>query len=167
MINHHTVMRNICNALTGSEAVRSWCVKVFGKGCHIQLDAYGAEGLPGEAEAPFIFVFSDGENESAGQIGEATFEAIVVAGVCSKVEGGTDIQKITPRTEKANGLAVFGIAEKAEELLAIALGIVQRGNHGAVFRTAYISGSGTVDYSLQWSRARLSFYELQTLYDDD
>ena len=167
MINHHKVMRNLCDALTASDAVRLFCVGNFAKGCHIQLNAYGAEGLPDETQAPFIFVFSDGENESAGEIGEASFEVTIVAAVCSQTEGGTDIQAISERTKDANGLTVVGIAEKADELLTIALDVVKRGNHGAILRTATISGSGTLDYPLQWSRARLTFYESYTLSDDD
>ena len=163
MTAHHTILRNIADALTASTAIRDWCVAHFGRGCHVQLDAYGAAGLPGQSEAPFILLYSDGENDGAGEVDEETFEAILIAGIVSKVEGGTDTAAVSVRSATANGLTVCGIADQAEALRELALEVIQDGNFGANYRKSVKTASGTLDYPLQWARARMSFYEYQTL----
>lgn len=162
MTTHHTIMLNACDKLVASTAIRDWCIAQFGKGCQIQLDAYGAAGLPGEAEAPFLFIYADGENEGAGAVAEETFEFILLAGIVSKTEGGTDSTAVSARSATANGLTVNGIADKAEYLRGLALAEIRANEVGAIYRSAVLSESGTLDYPLQWARARLSFYEPQT-----
>jgi hypothetical protein len=158
----HTVARNLANALAASTAICDWCVAQFALGCHVQLDAYGAAGLPGEAEAPFLFVYADGELEVGPAVAEATFELVLVAGVKSETEGGQDITVVSARSASANGLTVVGIADQAEALLNLALAAAAAGSFGAPYRAAVVSASGTLDYPLQWARARLSFFEPQT-----
>jgi hypothetical protein len=61
----------------------------------------------------------------------------------------------------ANGLTVLGGSANAEALLALA--ITAADNVGAVLRSVRITSSGTIEHPLHWARARLSFYEPNTL----
>jgi hypothetical protein len=162
MTAHHTIMRTVCDKLAASTAIRDWCVAQFSKGCQIQLDAFGAAGLPGVEDAPFLFVYADGENEAEGSVSEETFEFIIIAGVQSKTDGGIDQTVVSARTAAANGLTVNGIADLAETLRGLALTAIRATEVGAIYRSAVLSESGTLDYPLQWARARLSFFEPQT-----
>lgn len=162
MLAHHTIMRNLANALAASTAIKTACVTAYGRGVLVQLNAYGVEGLPSVDDCPFLFIFADGENESGNEVAEATFEVIVTAGVASATEGASDKSEVTARTTSANGLTVVGIADKAEDLLIQALAVIAATQCGAVQRKVTISSSGTLDFPLQWSKARINFYEPQT-----
>lgn len=165
MTAHHTILRNICDALTASTAIRDWCIAQYGRGCQVQLDAYGAQGLPTEDDAPYIFIWSDGDVDGGAEIDEETFEAVLVAAVLSPTSGGADITVASARTASSNGLRVLGCAEKSEHLRGLALDAIKAAGVGAVYRKATLTESGTLDYPLQWARARMSFYEPKT-FDD-
>ena len=162
MTAHATIRRNIADKLTAATAIKNFCVAGWSLGCAVILEAFGIEGLPAADDAPFLFVYSDGENESGGETSDSTFEVVLLAGCLSvAAEGSLDETVVSTRTATANGLTVRGGSANAEALLALA--ITATDNVGAVLRSVRITSSGTIEHPLHWARARLSFYEPNTL----
>jgi hypothetical protein len=163
MTAHATIRRAIADLLAASTAIKNFCVSNYALGCAVQLEAFGFDGMPGQADAPFLFVYSDGENESAGEISEATFEVILVAGCISlAAEGALDEVIISTRSAAANGLTVRNGTANPEALLGLALAAIGPARVGAVFRKASVTSSSTVDHPLHWAKARISYYEPNT-----
>lgn len=162
MTTHATIRRTIADKITAAAAVRDFCVERYAIGCQVLLEAFGIDGLPGVNDAPFVFVYSDGENEMAGETSEATFEVALLAGCLSVApEGALDETVVSTRTAAANGLIVRGGSANAEALLCLA--VTAANNPGALLRSVAITSSGTIEHPLHWARARLSYYEPNTL----
>ena len=161
MIGHEYIKQQVAFAIANSAETKDFCIREFGRGLQVIVNAYGAKGWPGEEESPFVFLFSDGENES-GNVDEETFEIVCVVGAASATDG-TDCVTEAVRTDEQNGLVINGMAEKIEVLRGIVEDIVRAGDFGAVFDTATRTESSVLDWPLEWAMLRLSFYEPETL----
>lgn len=161
MTGHETVKRNVATAICGSSAVAELAARHFGRGLKVIVNAYGDHGFPGEDDAPFAFIYSDGENE-IGNVAEETFEFVIVVAGCDSADGLT-VSEVTPRTDSANGLVVSGVMDKIEELRTTIEEIVRDGNFGAVFNTATRTEATLLDWPLEWAALRVSFYDPQTI----
>lgn len=163
-IKHSDVRYSMANSIWLSDAVRDWCASNYGRGCSVILEAFGIEGAPTVKDAPFIFIYSDGENETAGLIAQATFEVVVVAGVKSKAAlGSLDEETIAPRSATDNGLKVRRGVADAEKLLGLALMAVDESACGAVVQSYSVTSEGMVEHPLHWARARVAFMDALTM----
>lgn len=161
MTNHAQIKSNLARAICEDDAVRSFCVEHFGRGALVIVDWYGAQGVPGVKEAPFVFIYSADEND-AGFVDEETFAVhIVCAGVSSaaKPERSVDQQ----RTAEDNGLVVNGIAAEIEELRNLVESVINRGRLGAVARTFTRVESSTAEWPLEWAKLNVEFFEPETM----
>lgn len=161
MTGHETIKRNVATAIANSAEVLAYCQEHFGRGCKVMVNVYGAEGWPNEADAPFVFIYSDGENE-IGNVDEETFEFVIVVAGADNSDSPTVVAELE-RSETANGLVVRGIADKVEGLRNLVETIVSDGCFGAVYNTATRTESDALDYPLEWAQLRVSFFEPQSL----
>jgi len=161
MSPHETIKLNVATAIRDSVEIRDYCIQHFGRGLQVIVNRYGDEGYPGEEEAPFAFLYSDGENES-GAVDENTFDFVVVVG---GVDAGSSPRKAVSgvRSDSANGMVVSGIAAEVEELREKVIEILKASTYGACFRTVVRSESNLNDYPLEWAKCRASFFEPETL----
>lgn len=161
MSPHEDIKLAVARAIAGSEEIRAYCVENFGSGLAVFVNVYGAEGHPGEKDAPFCWLYSDGTNES-GFVDEETFEIVCVVGAVdpSPVPKRVAYQE---RTETQNGLQVNGIAAEVEALRELICNLIDSGSYGAIFRTATRTEADVADYPLEWAELRLSFFEPETI----
>lgn len=165
MMTHATIRRNIVELLADSDSVLQHCTANHGKGCQVYLESFGIEGWPTEADAPYIIVYSDGDNDLAGHIEQATFEVVIQVGVLSKTAdaGGLDEEAVSTRTASSNGLVVrHGIAA-AEELLELALIEISSGFVGSTIERVSRTSQGTTEHPLHWAQARIAFIDTLVL----
>lgn len=162
MRTHAEIKAAVARALADSEDIRSYCVREFGRGALVIVDWYGAEGAPGEAETPYIFLYSTGEN-TTGHVGEETFEFSVEIGAVANGINAPVREEEVQRTAEANGLTLNGCAAKIEALRSIIIGIIKTGVFGAALRTVTISESSTLSYPLEWASIRCEFFEPETI----
>lgn len=162
MTSHESVKRAVAQAICDSSEVAELAVRHFGRGLKVIVNAYGDNGFPGEEDAPYAFIYSDGENE-IGNVADETFEFVIVIGGCD--EGGLTVSEVSARTDTENGLVVSGIMDKIEQLRAAVEDIVRGGRFGAVFNTASRTESEMLDWPLEWASLRCSFYDPQSIND--
>lgn len=161
MTNHADIKRAVAEAIRDSEEVRDFCVEHFGRGALVIVDWFGAQGVPGVKEAPFVFLYSAAENDS-GFVDEETFTVHVVVGGCGRTE--TPAREVgTERTAAQNGLVVNGISAELEELRGIVEEVVTSGAFGAVPRTFTRVESSTADWPLEWAKLNIDFFEPETI----
>ena len=162
-ISHEQIKLNVAQAIAEDADIRAYCVENFGRPLQIIVNRYGAEGFPGEAEAPFAFLYSDGENE-LGAVDEETFDFCIVVGAVDASDSPTK-NAVMVRSDSSSGLVVCGIADKVEHVREQIADIVRRSVHGACFRTAMRSESNLCDYPLEWAKLRVNYFEPETLED--
>lgn len=160
MSPHETIKLNVAEAIANSEAVREFCVEHFGRGLAVIVNSFGAEGSPGEREAPFCWIYSDGTNE-IGFVDEQTFEFVIVVGALDDQAAPTR-RVYAARTATANGIQVNGIAGEVEALRELVYAVVNQCGPGAILRTATRTEAGVADYPLEWAELRLSYFEPET-----
>ena len=161
MIAHETLKLNLANAIAADPEITALAVENFGRGLDVIVNRYGAQGFPGEKQAPFCFIYSDGEIE-LGDVGERTFEIVVVVGGVDS-SATPRVHRVAERTEQASGVVVYGIQGVLEELREKVMKLAEKSVHGAIFNTATESENSLLDYPLEWSKARLNYYEPETL----
>lgn len=165
MTPHETVKLNVATEIADSAEIREYFVQHLGGVPNVLVNRYGEKGFPGEAEAPFIFIYSDGENE-AGDVDEETFEFCVVVGAVDSSESPRRTV-VRVRSDSQSGLVVEGIADLVETVREMILGILRKSNHGAIFRSVTKKESALNDYPLEWAEMRCSYYEPETLDECD
>lgn len=162
MTSHASIKAAVAEAIRASEDVRAFCVEHFGRGALVIVDWFGAEGAPGEREAPYVFLYSTGENQT-GQVDEETFEfSIEIGGVAAGMVGPPRTVS-SARTATENGMVVNGCAAELEELRTIVVGILKSGAFGASLRSVTLSESSVITYPLEWSSIRCEFFEPDTI----
>lgn len=161
MIAHETLKLNLANAIAADPEITALAVENFGRGLDVIVNRYGAQGFPGEKQAPFCFIYSDGENE-LGDVGERTFEIVVVVGGVDR-SATPRVHRVAERTDEASGVVVYGIQAVLEEIREKVMKLAEKSVHGAIFNTATESENSLLDYPLEWSKARLNYYEPETL----
>ena len=160
MSPHETIKLNVARAIANDTTIRDYCIQHFGRGLSVIVNVYGSEGYPGENEAPFCWLYSDGLNES-GFVDEETFEFVIVGAVDpSPAPKRVAYQE---RTATQNGLQVNGIAAEVEALRELIYNLIDGGSYGAIFRTATRAEADVADWPLEWANLRLSFFEPETI----
>ena len=162
MTPHETLKMNLATAITDSTDICEYVKSEFGRELLVVVNRYGAQGFPGEKEAPFVWIFSEeGENE-AGDVDEETFDIGIVFGV---VDTGPCVRKYVKklRTENAPGLEVYGCLDKVETVREMIFALVAQSNHGAIFRSATRLESNVADYPLEWAKLTARYAEPDTL----
>ena len=114
-ISHEQIKLNVAQAIAEDADIRAYCVENFGRPLQVIVNRYGAEGFPGEAEAPFAFLYSDGENE-LGAVDEETFDFCIVVGAVDASDSPTK-NAVMVRSDSSSGLVVCGIADKVALIL--------------------------------------------------
>jgi hypothetical protein len=158
---HEEIKLAVATALARNEQIKNFSLENFGATPLVVVNRYGAEGFPGEDEAPFIFIYSDGENES-GDVDEETFDFCIVFGAVDPSR--TPRTKVLiPRSADASGLVVSGMAEEVERVREMIFQVAAQSIHGAIFRSATRTESNMSDYPLEWAKLRVSYAEPDTL----
>ena len=160
IVTHASIKESVARAFASSKVVASFCVQNFGRPALVIVDWFGAEGAPSEREAPYIFLYSTGEN-TTGHVDEETFEFYVEIGAVASARPVRTSQ--SARTASENGLVVNGCAALMEELRAILVGILKAGAFGASLRSVTFAESSTMSYPLEWSSIRCEFFEPESI----
>ena len=159
-VTHAQIKRNVAEAFAASEEVRAFCVEHFGRGALVIVDWFGSDGAPGVNQAPYILLYSTGDNQT-GHVDEETFEfSIEIGGVASRFPSR---EEQDTRTATANGLVVNGCAALLEELRGILVGILKSGGFGASLRSVTFDESSTVSFPLEWCSISCEFFEPETI----
>lgn len=159
---HETLKVNLATAIADDTELCAFVKENFGAMPLVIVNRYGAEGFPGEKEAPFVWIFSeDGENE-AGDVDEETF---AVGIVCGAVDTGPCVRKFVKRLrgDSRAGIEVYGVLDKVEALRERIFSIVKRSTHGAIFRSATRTESNLLDYPLEWAKLTAQYAEPEIL----
>lgn len=159
----YTYIKAIASALQASTAIKNWCVANYGRGCLVRIDDYPASPLS-SADAPWICVAKVPQQE-LGQVADKDgWELQIIAGLCAG-----DLTAIpaltTERTASVNGLEQVGDAEKAEDLLALALAVV-RGltlANGTYIDKIVEDSDGWSELPLQTSAAQITLRRERTM----
>lgn len=160
-ISHEQIKLNVATEIADNAEIRDYFVEHLGGVPKVLVNRYGEKGFPGEAEAPFVFVYSDGENQ-AGDVDEETFEFCIVVGAVDPSESPRrTVVRVLSNAQ--SGLVVEGIADRVEHVRELILGILRKSNHGAIFRFVTKKESSLNDYPLEWAEMRCSYYEPNTL----
>jgi hypothetical protein len=158
---HEEIKLAVAEDLARNEEIRNYCIEHFKATPLVIVNRYGAEGFPGEDEAPFIFIYSDGENES-GDVDEETFDFCIVFGAVDPSKSPRT-KVLMKRTADSSGLVVSGMAAEVEHVREMILRMVEESVHGAIFRSAARTESNMSDYPLEWAKLRVSYAEPDTL----
>lgn len=152
---HAEVKRALARAVADDTRVRDFCIEHFGRGALVIVDWYGAEGAPGENEAPYIFIYSTGEN-SGGAVDEKTLDIMIeCGGICSNIPSR---ERVVERTATANGLAINGCAFELEQLREIVIDIARGVDVGMAYRSVSYTESSTASFPLEWAESRLTYF---------
>ena len=114
----HGVRVAAARLVAADETIAAYCAENFGRGLLVIVDRYGVDGLPGEKDAPYCWLYTDGDNE-LGNVDADTFEFVVEVGAVDDAIRPSYTEEAA-RTAAANGLVLGGIAEKVERLRELA-----------------------------------------------
>ena len=78
----HTVRVAAARLIAADAAVAAYCAEQFGRALLVIVDRYGVDGIPGEKDAPYAWLYTDGENEH-GNVDAETFEFVVEVAAAS------------------------------------------------------------------------------------
>lgn len=150
MIAHHQILKNLAEAVAGSAAVLEYCKNNFGRGLAVKVGAY-ADQIPDADEAPFLWIFSEGQNTSIAK--DEHFVATFIVGACPKSPSDERVvqTRIAERTDDANGLVVSGGGAQVEDLRDLILGIVRAAKPGARVANFTRSENNLSHQPLEWA----------------
>ena len=157
----HTVRVNAARLVAADETIAAYCAENFGRGLLVIVDRYGVDGIPGEKDAPYAWLYTDGEND-LGNVDAETFEFVVEVGAVDNSLRPSYTEEAA-RTAGANGLVLGGIAEKVERLRELVLAAITRGHVGACFNTASRSENSMSGFPLEFAALRMNFTYPETL----
>ena len=157
----HSVRVAAARLIAADAAVAAYCAEQFGRGLLVIVDRYGVDGIPGEKDAPYAWLYTDGENEH-GNVDAETFEFVVEVGAVDTALRPSYTEE-APRTTGANGLVLGGIAEKVERLRELVLAAITRGHVGACFNTAARTENSMSGFPLEFAALRMNFTYPETL----
>ena len=157
----HTVRVNAARLVAADETIAAYCAQNFGRGLLVIVDRYGLEGIPGERDAPYAWLYTDGEND-LGNVDAETFEFVVEVGAVENALRPSHTEEAA-RTASANGLVLGGIAEKVERLRELVLAAITRGHVGACFNTAARTENSMSGFPLEFAALRMNFTYPETL----
>lgn len=157
----HGVRVAAARLVAADEAIAAYCAQNFGRGLLVIVDRYGVDGIPGEKDAPYAWLYTDGENE-LGNVDAETFEFVVEVGAVDTALRPSYTEEAA-RTASANGLVLGGIAEKVERLRELVLAAITRGHVGACFNTAARTENSMSGFPLEFAALRMNFTYPETL----
>lgn len=159
---HEQLKVNLATAIADDATLCAYVKEQFGAMPLVIVNRYGAQGVPGEKEAPFIYIFSEEAENEAGDVDEETFSVGVVFGA---VDSGPCVRKFVKRlrSDDAAGIEVYGVLDKVEAVREMIFRIVQTSRHGAIFRTVTRTEENVADYPLEWAKLAISYAEPETL----
>ena len=162
MTSHRQIMTDAATAVRDSETVRAYAVQHFGRGLEINVGAY-PQGIPGEADAPFLWLYAEGENEEVAA--DETFTVRAVVGAL--VQGPYGEKKIksvvTERTATANGLVVNGGNKLVEDFRDIIMGVVREAKAGAIVSKMRRTENDLSHFPLEWAEFEIDYFEPEAL----
>ena len=157
----HTVRVAAARLIQADASIATYCAENFGRGLLVIVDRYGVDGVPGEKDAPYAWIYTDGENEH-GNVDAETFEFVVEVGaVTNSIRPSYTVE--AARTSGANGLVLGGIAEKVEHLRELVFAAIVRGHVGACFNTASRTENSMSGFPLEFAALRMNFTYPETL----
>ena len=160
-ITPHSVRVAAARLIAADEGIAAYCAENFGRGLLVIVDRYGVDGLPGEKDAPYCWLYTDGENE-LGNVDAETFEFVVEVGAVDTALRPSYTEEAA-RTASANGLVLGGIAEKVERLRELVLAAITGGHVGACFNTASRYENSMSGFPLEFAALRMNFTYPETL----
>jgi hypothetical protein len=147
--------------VAANEAIAVYCAENFGRGLQVIVDRYGLEGVPGENDAPYAWIYTDGENE-LGNVDAESFEFVVEVGAVNPaIRPSYTVER--ERAAAANGLVLGGIAAKVEELRELVFAAIAGGAVGACFNTASRTEDSVSGFPLEYAALRMNFTYPATL----
>jgi len=157
----HSVRVAAARLVAANEAIAAYCAENFGRGLQVIVDRYGLEGAPGEDDAPYAWIYTDGENE-LGNVDANTFEFVVEVGAVNPAIRPSHTVE-AQRTGTANGLVLGGIAAKVEALRELVFRAIAGGHVGAMFNTASRIEDSVSGFPLEFAALRMNFIFPETL----
>jgi len=161
----HSVRVAAARLIAADAAVAAYCAEQFGRALLVIVDRYGVDGIPGEKDAPYAWLYTDGDNE-LGNVDAETFEFVVEVGAVDDALRPSYNEEAA-RTASANGLVLGGIAEKVEHLRELVLAAILRGHVGACFNTAARTENSMSGFPLEFAAVRLNFTYPETLTEGE
>lgn len=160
-VTPHSVRVAAARLIAADNAIAAYCKTNWGRGLQVIVDRYGVDGLPGENDAPYAWLYTDGENE-LGNVDANTFEFVIEIGAVDKgLRPSYTVDSI--RSADANGLVLGGIAAQVETLRDMVLAAVMRGHVGACFNTASRAENSVSGFPLEYAALRMNFTYPETL----
>ena len=157
----HSVRVAAARLVARNEAIAAYCAQNFGRCLQVIVDRYGLDGAPGEADAPYAWIYTDGENE-LGNVDSESFEFVVEVGAVNPALRPSYTVEVE-RTSGANGLVLGGIAEKVETLRELVFRAIAGGAVGACFNTASRTEDSVTGFPLEHAALRMNFTYPATL----
>ena len=123
MSGAYTHIKAIATAIAADASILAHCLANYQRGALVRIDDFAAAPITDD-DAPFIVVAKVPQQE-LGQVADADeWKIQILVGVAMSADA--QVPAITTvRSESANGLEQIGDAEKAEDLLALALAVVR------------------------------------------
>lgn len=150
MISHRQIMINMATAVRDSQAVLDYCTSNFSRGLNIHVGAY-ADQIPSEEDSPFLWIFTEGDNETVAK-DETLTVSFFVAG-CPLGSTGEKVinNTITQRTASTNGLVVNGANKIIEDLRDIILSVIRNAKSGGRVVNFTRSENDLAHQPLEWA----------------
>ena len=153
IITPHSVRVAAARLIAENAAIAAYCAEHFGRALQVFVACYGIDP-PGEDDAPYAWIYVDGENE-LGNVGASTLEFVVEVGaVC----GGLRPHYVeeTTRTASQNGLWIGGISGEVEELRELVYQTIAGGHVGAMFNAASRAENSVAAFPLEYAALRMN-----------
>ena len=162
MIAHRQIMNNAATAVCDSVDVLNYCVQHFGRGLSVHVGAY-AKAVPGEKDAPFLWITPKDENEALKE--DDLFSVAFIVGGLVKGENGEKVIEnvVTPRTASANGLTLNGGNAIVEDLRDIIMRIVRNAHAGAIVNRIRREENDISHFPLEWAVFYVEYLEPEGL----
>ena len=159
---HEELKQRLAVAIGDNAELCAYVKENFGQMPLIVVNRYGADGAPGEKQAPFIWIFSEEAENEAGDVDEETFGVGIVFGA---VDSGPCVRKYIRRLRSADsaGIEVYGVLDKVETVREMIFAIVRESTHGAIFRSATRTESNYLSFPLEWAKLSANYAEPETL----
>ena len=158
MNTHRQVMVDMGKGVRDSTAVRDFCVQKFDKGIEVHVCAYAAN-IPGEAAAPFLWIFPEPTTA------DKTFAVHCIVGCIVKGANGEKkiTETITARTDSANGMVVNGGDDTVDALRSLIIAAIRATQCGAIQTRIAQTEADISHFPLEWAEFLFEFTEYEAL----
>ena len=163
MVTHRSILIAAAKAVADDETLLAFSCEHFGRGLAVHVGAYAMD-IPGEDEAPFVWIRSaEGDHESVKA--DETFTLAVSVGACMTGEDGEKklAETIRERTGTANGLTVNGGNLVTEELRDRVLAVIRAAQVGAIPDRVRVTADDLSHFPLEWAEGEVDYIEFESL----